>query len=64
MLLKRVRVGHLSPEDEQRPADDDERRHQHLDNQAASDDAVSHVTRRLPDDVLVHRLHPQTNHRT
>lgn len=55
---------HLSPEDEQRPADDDERRHQNFDEQTASEDAVSDVTRRLPDDVTVHRLHPQTDNTT
>lgn len=50
----------LSPEDEQRPTDDDERRHQHFNDQTARDDAVSHVTRWLSDHFPVHGLHPQT----
>ncbi len=57
-------VIHLSPEDKQRPTDDDERRHQDFDDQTAGDDAVFHVARRLPDHVSVHRLHPQTDNTT
>lgn len=51
---------YLPPEDEERAADDDECRQQHLDQQAAGDDAVLDIAGRLPDDVTVHRLHPQT----
>lgn len=53
-------LSHLPPEDEERPADDDKRRHQHFNDEAARDDAVSHVSRRFGDHVSVHRLHPQT----
>lgn len=52
---------HLPPEDEECAADDDECRQQHLDQQAAGDDAVLDVSWGLPDDVAVHRLHPQTD---
>lgn len=52
---------YLPPEDEERAADDDECRQQHLDQQATSDDAVLDVAGGLPDDVTVYRLHPQTD---
>lgn len=52
---------HLSPEDEQCPTHDDECRHQHFDQQAAGDDAVSDITGGLPDDITVHRLYAQTD---
>lgn len=54
---------HLPPEDEERAADDYECRQQHLDQQAAGDDAVLDVARGLPDDIAVHRLHPKTDTR-
>lgn len=53
-------VTHLSPEDEERPTDDDEGRDQNLDDQAACEDAVSNVTRRFTNNITVHRFHPQT----
>lgn len=57
-------AAHLSPEDKERPAHDDEGRHQHLKDEAAGDDAVLHVTGRLPDHVPVNRLHPQAENNT
>ena len=50
---------HLSPEDKQGSAHYDEGGHQDLDEETAGDDAVTHVPRRLPDDIRVHWLHPQ-----
>lgn len=54
----------LSPEDKQRPTDDDERRHQDFNDQTAGDDAVSHVARRFSDHVPIDRLNTQTDHKT
>lgn len=56
-------AAHLSPEDEQSPADDDHGRHQDLRDEAARDDAVFDVAGGFPDHVTVHRLHPQTANR-
>lgn len=62
MMMKMVhsRVKNLSPEDEERSADDDERWEQNFEDEAAGEDAVSDVTGRFLYHLLVHRLHPQT----